>query len=469
MTKQQRPSSSAVSTATETQDTDTPASQQSAETFASHFQKSSAANQKKETDVGDTSSALGLFKGKKAKADARPTTTTKASKEDANDNAPVSPAPGQQVTDPRSWLLSWQNGQTAAGTGTTPATADGKAEGAVQPPAQAPGALKDMLRSGAPDAAEAHALQRTQIAFSVTIPSHDASPATTPQVETKPNAATLTALTPAAPKATDSGSSVKAEPAGVTSKTNVPKDEVGADKTGTPAISKPSAKDNNSKHSSDKGHSNTADKDDNISAASSSKTREERDAQAGAVHSGTSSVHAADSSAAATSATASTGTPQHVASAYTASKTDSAPTTSQASSVSDDPKPTTIAKPQSIDLKVGTQDGEQVDVRVSQRAGDVQVTVRTADGQLAQSLRHHLPELSDRLAQNGVQGDFWQPSASQSSSAHSDGDTQEFSDRNDSQSQGQQGKGGNRSSDPEGENKRQSAWLNEMNKAEPRN
>jgi hypothetical protein len=241
------------------------------------------------------------------------------------------------------------------------------------------------------------------------------------------------------------------------------KDAAATATAGTPAVAKPSGKES-SKHSSDKEHSNSSEKDQNVTAPAA-KSREERDVQAGITHAGTSSVHAADASSAAAPSSAT----QHVATAYTAAtKTEAAPTTSQTADVSDDPKPTTIAKPQSIDLKVGTQDGDQVDVRVSQRAGDVQVTVRTADGQLAQSLRHHLPELSDRLAQNGIQGDFWQPSASQSSSSHSDGDTQEFSDRNESQSQGKQDQGGNRS-DAEGENKRQSAWLNEMNNVETRN
>ena len=98
------------------------------------------------------------------------------------------------------------------------------------------------------------------------------------------------------------------------------------------------------------------------------------------------------------------------------------------------PKPVS-RPPQSIDLKVeGTDNKEGVDVRISQRAGDVQVTVRTPDNQLADSLRQHLPELSDRLAQNGVEGEIWHPGAAQASADTTSNRESWTSD----QSQGQQ-------------------------------
>jgi flagellar hook-length control protein FliK len=62
-----------------------------------------------------------------------------------------------------------------------------------------------------------------------------------------------------------------------------------------------------------------------------------------------------------------------------------------------------------------------VDVRVSQRAGDVEVTVRTPDTNLAQSLRQHLPELSERLSQSGIHGHVWQPISAQASSGDTNG------------------------------------------------
>jgi hypothetical protein len=71
--------------------------------------------------------------------------------------------------------------------------------------------------------------------------------------------------------------------------------------------------------------------------------------------------------------------------------------------------------PRHIELTVPNNDGYPVDIRVSQRGTDVQVTVRTLDGSLAQSLRHHLPELSENLSRNGPREEFFHPTQSQPS------------------------------------------------------
>ena len=69
--------------------------------------------------------------------------------------------------------------------------------------------------------------------------------------------------------------------------------------------------------------------------------------------------------------------------------------------------------PRHIELTVPNNEGYPVDIRVSQRGTDVQVTVRTLDGNLAQSLRHHLPELSENLSRNGPRGEFFSSAQSQ--------------------------------------------------------
>jgi hypothetical protein len=79
------------------------------------------------------------------------------------------------------------------------------------------------------------------------------------------------------------------------------------------------------------------------------------------------------------------------------------------------------SSPQHIDLRLPSDDGRHVDVRISQRAGDVQMTVRTPDGELAQSLRKHLPELSENLTQNGLKGEFFHTATSQSSDTSQNG------------------------------------------------
>jgi hypothetical protein len=137
--------------------------------------------------------------------------------------------------------------------------------------------------------------------------------------------------------------------------------------------------------------------------------------------------------------------------------------TSEATAIPDLPS-TVTPRSRSIDLKVAGDDNNQVDVRVSQRAGDVQVTVRTEDGNLAQSLRQHLPELSDRLSANGVTGEVWHPAAAQastdtssSSDSWSAGDPDSQSGQRDSNSQPNQG---------QQQNGRRSAWAQELNTAE---
>jgi hypothetical protein len=65
------------------------------------------------------------------------------------------------------------------------------------------------------------------------------------------------------------------------------------------------------------------------------------------------------------------------------------------------------------EIKVQVDDGPQrVEVRVTERAGQVQVTVRTPDPHLAGSLRENLPALSARLAENGYRAETWHPTSS---------------------------------------------------------
>lgn len=131
-----------------------------------------------------------------------------------------------------------------------------------------------------------------------------------------------------------------------------------------------------------------------------------------------------------------------------------------------DPPVTPAVRPQSIDLKVPGTGGDGVDVRVSQVAGDVQVTVRTPDSDLAQSLRQHLPELSDRLSQSGVSGEVWQPAAAAAETSLGNGATQDEPGSNwqgsqqDSQQQQAQ-------TDPDAEqNQSGNRWLDQFYNAE---
>ena len=63
------------------------------------------------------------------------------------------------------------------------------------------------------------------------------------------------------------------------------------------------------------------------------------------------------------------------------------------------------------DIAIQLQDagGPRVDVQLSDRAGTVHVVVRTADDALARDLRANLPDLTQKLNQQGTDGDAWNP------------------------------------------------------------
>lgn len=121
-----------------------------------------------------------------------------------------------------------------------------------------------------------------------------------------------------------------------------------------------------------------------------------------------------------------------------------------------EPKASPAPKAQILDFRVAGTDDREVNVRVSQRAGDVQVTVRTGDSGLVESLRAHLPELSERLSQSGVQGEVLRPATADA--AESDTNPQSDSGRNQQAFGGAPGQDGkNNSADQQ-----QNAWLNEL-------
>jgi hypothetical protein len=70
------------------------------------------------------------------------------------------------------------------------------------------------------------------------------------------------------------------------------------------------------------------------------------------------------------------------------------------------PKPAASGAAREIRLELRDADA-RVDVRLVERAGTIQVDVRTADGHLASSLRDDLPALTARLEQSGLRAETW--------------------------------------------------------------
>jgi hypothetical protein len=76
-------------------------------------------------------------------------------------------------------------------------------------------------------------------------------------------------------------------------------------------------------------------------------------------------------------------------------------------------KPEVLKAPLVRDMKFELSGGQQrVEVRLSERAGEVKMTVRTADEPLANTLRENLPALNARLAESGFKSEAWHPAAS---------------------------------------------------------
>ncbi len=70
------------------------------------------------------------------------------------------------------------------------------------------------------------------------------------------------------------------------------------------------------------------------------------------------------------------------------------------------------APPVSHDVSLRLADGpNNVDIRMSERAGEIRVMVHTADGNLANSMRNELPDLVGKLRQTGYQAETWRPAA----------------------------------------------------------
>ena len=75
------------------------------------------------------------------------------------------------------------------------------------------------------------------------------------------------------------------------------------------------------------------------------------------------------------------------------------------------PPPAQAATAHDIKLEVGGAGEPRVEVRVTERGGDVHVAVRTPDSRLAGDLREDLPALATRLEQSGFHATTWQPAA----------------------------------------------------------
>jgi hypothetical protein len=62
-----------------------------------------------------------------------------------------------------------------------------------------------------------------------------------------------------------------------------------------------------------------------------------------------------------------------------------------------------------ISMRIEAAEGQKVDVRIVQRAGDLQIAVKSADDVTTQGLRHGLSDLANRLNETGYHAETWRP------------------------------------------------------------
>jgi hypothetical protein len=131
----------------------------------------------------------------------------------------------------------------------------------------------------------------------------------------------------------------------------------------------------------------------------------------------------------------------------------SVPTARQERIIEPPPAPPTSANDNRV--RVPDNNGGSTQVRFVESGGEVRVSVRTADEGLAQNLRGHLNDLTQRLADGGIPAEIWKPGSTAASSQNN----QPQPDREGRGSGGQQSGGQNGQPDHQ---ERRPAWLEEM-------
>ena len=102
--------------------------------------------------------------------------------------------------------------------------------------------------------------------------------------------------------------------------------------------------------------------------------------------------------------------PQTEGPAPSASRAEASPVLRGPAAAPPDPPATGPAR--DIAVRLSADDRSAVEVRLSERAGEVRVAVHSADPEMAESMRARLPELVDRLGAHGFETEIWRPQQS---------------------------------------------------------
>jgi hypothetical protein len=127
-----------------------------------------------------------------------------------------------------------------------------------------------------------------------------------------------------------------------------------------------------------------------------------------------------------------------------------------------EPTPTPASSSHDITIRIPDATERGTDVRFVERGGEVHVSVRTSDAQMAQTLRGGLSDFVSRLDQSGIRAEVWQP-GSDASSSQKDAQNQSPDQRADQQGSGS-GRHQSESEEPAGDQRgaKRPRWVEEM-------
>lgn len=117
---------------------------------------------------------------------------------------------------------------------------------------------------------------------------------------------------------------------------------------------------------------------------------------------------------------------------------------------------------QEISIRIAQPDAAPLDLRISERAGQVHVDVRTADGALQTSLRQDLGTLTSSLEKAGYHSETFVPAALSSRAASTSQTGNQDGQQDSSKKQGGFGDSAGERRQQQQQQKRPSAWLEEL-------
>jgi hypothetical protein len=112
-----------------------------------------------------------------------------------------------------------------------------------------------------------------------------------------------------------------------------------------------------------------------------------------------------------------------------------------------------------ITVRIPDSTGQDTAVRFVERAGEIHVSVRTSDVEMAQSLRGGLSDLVNHLENGGIRTEVWQPGSASNASTSQNDSHQPFADPDGSN--GRQYQSGS-NSEQESKQQNRPRWVEEL-------